>query len=353
MMSVTACGSSTTVYSPGSIACGLRLATAFCAAMRPIDAASIALQSRAPALAQPLPVPSGVRTVTESRRRSSDDTRRDPLLVATAVARGVGLEEAGDEDSPAGLPAAVAAVMVRANRRSACFRVEVRRALDVGVHALIRLRPELRHQLRIFRTQPGQLHRHIHRSLQRLHRRARSWTMTPAASRSRRDRQRRVGDAARRGDARCRKAGVPAPPADDQHTRLVGRAQRQHTIGQRLGLVACQELGRGNRRTGPAPSRAPRRVEDGHVSESRRHTAVTHRIVLRGLAFAVIEYAADPVRRLAADHVHRAPEHRRVGLIGDVAAACRRSCRCEPRRTPALRTGSCSADDRSTTSRCC
>ena len=44
---------------------GLRLATAFCAAMRPIAAGSIALQSRAPAPAQPLPVASGVRAVTE------------------------------------------------------------------------------------------------------------------------------------------------------------------------------------------------------------------------------------------------------------------------------------------------
>ena len=50
---------------PGSIACGLRLATAFCAAMRPMAAGSTRLQSRAPALAQPLPVPSGVRAVTE------------------------------------------------------------------------------------------------------------------------------------------------------------------------------------------------------------------------------------------------------------------------------------------------
>ena len=50
---------------PGSIACGLRLATAFCAATRPIAAGSTALQSRAPPRAQPLPVPSGVRAVTE------------------------------------------------------------------------------------------------------------------------------------------------------------------------------------------------------------------------------------------------------------------------------------------------
>jgi hypothetical protein len=63
--SFTACGSSTAVYNPGSMGCGVRLATAFCAAMRPIDAASMALQSRAPARAQPLPVPSGVRAVTE------------------------------------------------------------------------------------------------------------------------------------------------------------------------------------------------------------------------------------------------------------------------------------------------
>src|SRR6185503_191098 len=34
---------------------------------------------------------------------------------------------------------------------------------------------------------------------------------------------------------------------------------------------------------------------------------------------AIIERAANPVRRLAADHVHRALEHRRVALIGDVA----------------------------------
>ena len=56
MSSATAGGSSTTVYRPGSIAFGLRLATAFCAAMRPSAAGSISLQSRAPALAQPEPV---------------------------------------------------------------------------------------------------------------------------------------------------------------------------------------------------------------------------------------------------------------------------------------------------------
>jgi hypothetical protein len=63
--SVTACGSSTAVCSPGSSVCGFRLATAFCAATRPSAAASIALQSRTPPLAHPLPVPSGVRTVSE------------------------------------------------------------------------------------------------------------------------------------------------------------------------------------------------------------------------------------------------------------------------------------------------
>ena len=39
---------------------------------------------------------------------------------------------------------------------------------------------------------------------------------------------------------------------------------------------------------------------------------------LRRLALAVVEGAAHPVRRLAADHVHRVPEHRRVALVGDV-----------------------------------
>ena len=63
--SVTADGSSTAVYRPGSIACGFRLATAFCAAMRPIAAGSTWPQSRAPPVAHPLPVPSGVRAVTE------------------------------------------------------------------------------------------------------------------------------------------------------------------------------------------------------------------------------------------------------------------------------------------------
>jgi hypothetical protein len=45
--------------------CGLRLATAFSAATRPIDTGSTAPKSLEPALAQPLPVPSGVRAVTE------------------------------------------------------------------------------------------------------------------------------------------------------------------------------------------------------------------------------------------------------------------------------------------------
>jgi hypothetical protein len=47
------------------MAAGLRLATAFCAATRPTAAASTVPQSREPALAHPLPVPSGVRAVTE------------------------------------------------------------------------------------------------------------------------------------------------------------------------------------------------------------------------------------------------------------------------------------------------
>ena len=62
-MSATACGSSTTVYKPGSMACGLRDATAFCAATAPNAEASSSPQSRAPADAQPEPVASLVRTV--------------------------------------------------------------------------------------------------------------------------------------------------------------------------------------------------------------------------------------------------------------------------------------------------
>jgi hypothetical protein len=63
--SATAWGSRTTVYIPGSIACGLRDRTAFFAAARPSDAASMRPQSRAPADAHPDPVASGVRTVVE------------------------------------------------------------------------------------------------------------------------------------------------------------------------------------------------------------------------------------------------------------------------------------------------
>jgi hypothetical protein len=63
--SLTACGSSTAVIGPGSISCGVRLATAFSAATRPSAAASIRSQSRVPPCDQPLPVPSGVREVTD------------------------------------------------------------------------------------------------------------------------------------------------------------------------------------------------------------------------------------------------------------------------------------------------
>ena len=63
--SATACGSSTTVYMPGSIATGLRDATAFCAAVVPNAVGSSFAQSRAPPDAQPDPVPSGVRAVDE------------------------------------------------------------------------------------------------------------------------------------------------------------------------------------------------------------------------------------------------------------------------------------------------
>src|SRR6185369_14846567 len=66
------------------------------------------------------------------------------------------------------------------------------------------------------------------------------------------------------------------------------------------------------------PSRFPGDVEDGDVAESRRHAAVAHRVDLRWLTLAVVERAAQPVRRRAADHVHRIPEHRRVALIGNV-----------------------------------
>ncbi len=71
--------------------------------MRPIAAASIAPQSREPVLAQPLPVPSGVRAVTE---RSASVVRwyaNRPRLVADGDRPGVDVEESGDEDAARGL----------------------------------------------------------------------------------------------------------------------------------------------------------------------------------------------------------------------------------------------------------
>ena len=110
--SSTACGSSTAVYSPGSIACGLRLATAFCAATRPSDAGSIcAPVARAGAGPAADPVPSGVRAVTEKSASRRAVIREQPVARRHGRRAGVRLEEAGRRtSSPAGLPAAVAAL---------------------------------------------------------------------------------------------------------------------------------------------------------------------------------------------------------------------------------------------------
>src|SRR5687768_18525528 len=66
-------------------------------------------------------------------------------------------------------------------------------------------------------------------------------------------------------------------------------------------------------------SELPRGVDDVHLLEPRRGTSMADRVRLPGLALAIIERAAEPIRGPAADHVHRVPEVRRVALIGDVA----------------------------------
>ena len=74
--SVTACGSSTAVYIPGSIACGLRLATAFCAATRPsaagIDRRPSRASRRSPTRCRCRPASAPSPT---DRRRWCGDTR--------------------------------------------------------------------------------------------------------------------------------------------------------------------------------------------------------------------------------------------------------------------------------------
>src|SRR5215208_2529965 len=67
-----------------------------------------------------------------------------------------------------------------------------------------------------------------------------------------------------------------------------------------------------------ASSDVPPRVDDVYALESSRRTSVADRVGLRRLAFAVRERPAEPVAGFAADHVHRVPEDRRVGLIRDV-----------------------------------
>src|SRR5688572_20349344 len=66
-------------------------------------------------------------------------------------------------------------------------------------------------------------------------------------------------------------------------------------------------------------SEGPRGVDDVDLLETRGGTSVADGVRLSGLALSIVERSAEPIRRSAADHVHRIPEVGRVALVGDVA----------------------------------
>src|SRR5688572_15543491 len=65
-------------------------------------------------------------------------------------------------------------------------------------------------------------------------------------------------------------------------------------------------------------SEGPRGVHDVHLLETRGGTPVAYGVRLPRLALSVVERTAEPIRRPAADHVHRVPEVCRIALIGYV-----------------------------------
>ena len=165
--SATACGSSTTVYIPGSIAVGLR--------MRRLSAPRRAQRGRvdrAPvaraADAHPDPVPSGVRTVVE-RFASVDAMIREQSLRSSRCARAPAFasRNPATNTSPAALPSAP-----HARSRASLRRREPRapRSAVVSMKLFdrrVRLRAELRHDLRIFRGQLRETLGEIDRALER------------------------------------------------------------------------------------------------------------------------------------------------------------------------------------------
>ena len=118
---------------------------------------------------------------------------------------------------------------------------------------------------------------------------------------------------------------LPVHLLADVDACLVGGAHRQHAIGQRLRLLAGEEIC-----SALMPSA---RVENRDVAEPRRHAAVADRIDLRRFALAVVERthpASTTTCRRSCPSSSRTPAcwpgtRRR--------AACRRSCRCGLRRS--------------------
>ena len=112
--SATACGSSTTVYSPGSIACGLRLATRLSAPRRgrapPGRRRPSRARRRSPSRSRCRPA---CARSSRSRRRSCGGRRTGRCSLATATARAFASRKPAMKISPAGLPAAAAASIAR------------------------------------------------------------------------------------------------------------------------------------------------------------------------------------------------------------------------------------------------
>ena len=147
-------------------------------------AGSIAPQSRAPAAAQPLPVPSGVRAVTD---RSASVVRwyaNRPLLVATARVRAFASRKPATND------VARRPCLPHRGVDGALDRVGARFGIEVGGRSMkastvgVRLRAELRHQLGILGRQPRERARPGRPSASATHRRARWSRPTRGAARS-------------------------------------------------------------------------------------------------------------------------------------------------------------------------
>ena len=154
----------------------------------------------------------------------------------------------------------------------------------------IRLRAEERHRFRVLGRDLGDFLGVPQRALQarvvELRRRHRARALAEARG----DREARARRRAGRGGGVARESQVCAFAAVDGHERLLGLAEREDLVGERLGSVLW------SRSCDPSACG----VENVDLREACNRAAVADRVALRGLPLAVAERAAQQVGRLAA-----------------------------------------------------